>query len=449
MTSELSAQDRFIEAAFWHGSAKKAQVILDANPSIANDFHIAAMLGDDEAVRRSLADDGSLATAKGGPRQVDALTYLCFSAFLRERRERSDAFVRAATALLDAGASANTGFFDESHQPHREWESVLYGAAGVAFHAPLTRLLLDRGADPNDGEVPYHSVEGPDNDAFQLLLDSGKLSKDSLNMMLLRKSDWHDYEGIRLVLDHGADVNQMSRFGKTVLHHALISDNSLAIIDLLLDRGADPYVVANDLRHGGGFRMGRSSTAIAARRGRSDVLASMARRNISLELHGVDVLIAACARGDAAAAHAIGAREPSLTRELIEQGGELLAEFSGNDNDVGVALLIELGGPVDARYFGDGYFGEAPDSTALHVAAWRMANDTLDVLIGKGAEVNAKNRKGETPLMLAVKACVAAYWAARRSPRAVKTLLAAGATKDGVPVPSGYDAIDELLVQTE
>lgn len=66
---------------------------------------------------------------------------------------------------------------------------------------------------------------------------------------------------------------------------------------------------------------------------------------------------------------------------MIEQGGELLAEFAGNDNDAGVARLIELGVPVDARYFGDGYYGEAPDSTALHVAAWRMSNDTLDVRV--------------------------------------------------------------------
>jgi ankyrin repeat protein len=172
----------------------------------------------------------------------------------------------------------------------------------------------------------------------------------------------------------------------------------------------------------------------------------VARRAIPLELDGVDVLIAACARGGVSAAHAIAEREPSLVRELVDQGGELLAEFAGNDNHGGVALLVELGVPVDARYFGDGYFGEAPDSSALHVAAWRMSNEALDVLIRKGADVNAKNRKSETPLILAVKACVASYWAAARSPRGVKALLAAGARKDGVPIPSGYAAIDELLV---
>ena len=75
---------------------------------------------------------------------------------------RSAGFVRAAEALLDAGASANTGFFEQNHQPHPAWESVLYGAAGVAHHPELTRLLLDHGADPNDPkdeETVYHAPE--------------------------------------------------------------------------------------------------------------------------------------------------------------------------------------------------------------------------------------------------------------------------------------------------
>jgi len=87
--------------------------------------------------------------AKGGSHGWDALTYLCFSKYLRLDPARSDGFVRAATALLDARANSNTGFYEANHQPKPEWESVLYGAAGVAHHPELTRLLLERGADPN------------------------------------------------------------------------------------------------------------------------------------------------------------------------------------------------------------------------------------------------------------------------------------------------------------
>jgi len=117
----------FIDAALWHGPIESAEAILAAHPGIASsDIHTAAILGDDAAVERFLELDPANATAKGGPRGWDALTHLCFSKYLRLDRGRSESFVRAATSLLDAGVSPNTGFFDESHQPQATLESVLY-----------------------------------------------------------------------------------------------------------------------------------------------------------------------------------------------------------------------------------------------------------------------------------------------------------------------------------
>src|SRR5437667_6663587 len=231
----------FIEAAVWHGTLERAAAILAAHPEVASsDIHSAAVLGDDAAVRRFLERDPGNATMKGGPRGWDALTHLCFSKYLRLDPARSVGFVRAAQALLDAGASANTGWYEMNHLPQPEWESVLYGAAGVAHHAGLTRLLLERGADPNDDEVTYHSPEGYDNAAMELLVESGKLNADSLTTMLLRKADWHDYDGIRFLLEHGADPNRMTRWQLTALHQALRRDNKLENIEAMLDHGADP-----------------------------------------------------------------------------------------------------------------------------------------------------------------------------------------------------------------
>src|SRR5262245_30200556 len=105
----------FIEAACvprkeWHGSGTldAAQAILARQPEVASSIHTAAILADEPAVRRFLARDPALATAKGGPYGWDALTYLCFSRYLRLDATKSDAFVQTARALLDAGASANT-----------------------------------------------------------------------------------------------------------------------------------------------------------------------------------------------------------------------------------------------------------------------------------------------------------------------------------------------------
>jgi ankyrin repeat protein len=429
----------FIDACVWHGTLDRAEAILAAHPEIAgSDIHTAALLGDDDAVRRFIAVDPANATAKGSPRGWDALTHLCFSKYLRLDRARTDGFVRAAAALLDAGASANTGFWEASHQPNPEWESVLYGAAGVAHHPELTQLLLDRGADPNDEETPYHAPETLDNAALAILVESGKLTADSLATMLLRKADWHDTGGIAFLLERGADPNRMTRWHYTALHQALRRDNDLKNIELLLDHGADP-ALANR-------KDGKPATAIAARRGRADVLELFERRGIQIELQGVERLIAACARNDAAQVSAIARQEPQHIAGLLAEGGTLLAEFAGTGNTDGVRRLLALGVKVDALYEqGDAYFDIAKNSTALHVAAWRAWHDTVRLLIESGAPVDAPDGKGRTPLALAVRACVDSYWAYRRSPESVKALLDAGASVTGAAYPSGYGAVDELL----
>src|SRR5262249_39322955 len=160
-------------------------------------------------------------------------------------------------------------------------------------------------------------------------------------------------------------------------------------IELMLDRGADPTIAAQ----------GHSGIAIAARRGRRDVLDLLGRRGVAIDLQGVDRLIAACARNDADGVRAIANGEPHLVRALLADGGTLLAQFAGAGNTDGVARLLDLGvdvGAVDAR--GDGYWDVTPTSTALHVAAWRARHETVKLLIARGAPVDALDGKGRTPL---------------------------------------------------
>jgi ankyrin repeat protein len=418
-------------------------MILSRYPQVAADnIYTAAILADETAVSSFLSRDPNNATAKGGPYDWDALTYLCFSRYLRVDKLRSDAFVLTAGILLDAGASANTGWLEmiDHPNPRPMWESAIYGAAGIAQHPGLTRLLLEHGADPNDEETPYHLPEGYDNTVMKIVLESGKLNAVSLSWMLLRKTDTHDDEGLRLVLDHGADPNAPTKFGDNALHHALRRDNALSIIELLLDRGANPALQNT--------RDARSATAMAARRGRGDVLAVFEKRGIPLDLHGVDRLIAACAKGDRDAISLLVASNPQLSQELIAEGGTLLAEFASNGNVEGLRCLLGLGVSATALYAqGDPYFDIAKNSTALHVAAWRAWPFAVMELIARGSPVNALDGKGRTPLSLAVKACVDSYWANRRSPDSVEALLKAGASVSGIDIPSGYEEIDKLLLQ--
>ena len=429
------------------GTLERAEAILAAQPEVASsNIYTAAILGNAAAARRFLAMDARNATTKGGPHAWDALTHLCFSRYLRLDRARSDDFVAAAKALLDAGASANTGWMETNHEPHPEWESAIYGAAGIAQHPGVTRLLLERGADPNDGETPYHVVETYDNTVMKILVESGKLNDVSMTTLLLRKTDWHDFDGIKWLLEHGADPNRATQWGRTAFHHAVLRDNSSGILEALLEHGADPTLVAErpDTRQTAGPAM--SGLAMAARRGRGDLLEMIERRGIAIELQGVERLIAACARHDSGAVRAIRAKEPQLVRELVAQGGKLLAEFAGVGNTDGVRQLLDLGIDVGAvTEDGDPYFDVAQNSTALHSAAWRARPATVKFLMERGAPVNVLDGKGRTALVLAVRACVDSYWKERRKPESVEELLKAGASVRGVEFPSGYAEVDELL----
>ena len=140
----------------WHVSGRLdyAELIRNRYPEVARaNIYTAAVLGIEDTVRSLLAQDPGLATRPGGPHDWDALTYLCFSRYLRLVPQRSEGFVRTAEALLDAGANPNTGWYQviDSSDPEPSFEAVIYAAAGLAQNPGLTRLLLERGADPNDG----------------------------------------------------------------------------------------------------------------------------------------------------------------------------------------------------------------------------------------------------------------------------------------------------------
>lgn len=421
------------------GTLEEANAILARYPQVARaSIYTAAVLADESAIRAFLSSQPQLATAPGGPLGWDALTHLCFSRYLALDSSRSDAFVRTARVLLDAGAPVNTGWYETEFPPQRTFESAIYGAAGFAKHPGLTRLLLDHGADPNDEETPYHAPETYDNTTLQVLLESGKLNGRSKVWLLVRKADWHDLDGMRLALQHGADPNAVPRWGNTALQHSVLRDNSIDILRLLLDHGANP-----SLRN---VHTGLSAASMAARRGRADFLHLLRERNIDPQFTGLDALIAACALSDQPAIDSLLATQPDLRAQLLAKGGTLLAQFSGTDNADGVRSLLDLGAPVDALYSGDGYFDIAPQSTALHVATWRGSPRAVKLLLERGAAVDLPDGKGRTALQRAVRACTDSYWKRHRTPEWIAPLLQAGATLEGIEIPTGYDAADALLL---
>jgi ankyrin repeat protein len=383
------------------GTLADADAILSAHPEIADGgVYPAAVLGDDERVRRLVAEDPARAVLSGGPYGWDALIYLCFSRYLRLRG--SDGFVRAAAALLDAGADPNTGFFEPDHQPAPTFESALYGAAGVAHHGGLTRLLLTRGADPNlGGEVAYHAAEGFDDAAMQAVVLSSRLADSGLTTMLHRKLDWTHLEGARWLLEHGADPNAPSAWGDRALHHSLGRDNALPLIELLLDFGADPGLAAPRWED-------RTAVAVAARTGRADVLGLFRRRGFAVELEGDDAFYAALAHADGARARALVADDPGILRRVESSRPAVVEILAGAGNTAALALALDLGFPLS-----DG---------ALPVAVWRGRTEPVRLLLARGAGVS------DSVLSLAERALTEmSDWTPHKSHEIVDALRAAAA----------------------
>lgn len=428
-------RNAFIKAATFYGSLDEAEQMLASHPEIAtSDIHTAAITGNVDLVREWLAEDAGNATAVSEPYGGTALAYLCLSKYLRLHKEKSDAFIQVATALLDAGADANVGFMTSG--PYVEYETPLYGAAGLAQNAALTKLLLDRGAEPNDIEAVYHSPETWDNGAMELLVETGKLSKENLSMMLIRKIDWHDEKGLVYLLTHGADANGERKRGWHALHHALKRANGLPVFEYLLDAGADPHLSSN----------GITAITMAGCEGRGDVLMLFKQRGVDITQQGVFQLIAACALDDGEAVQKLAAQSPAIVAQIKDMGGELLARFSVCGNAAGIRHLLNLGIPANEPYRnGDGYYEIPTGSLAIHVAAYRGYPAVVKTLIAAGSPVDVADKNGRTPLALAIKACVDSYWMVRRSPDSVKALLDAGASVKNISYPCGYDEVDVLI----
>jgi ankyrin repeat protein len=371
---DFGRTDEFIVAACVRGddhasgSLDVADSIRRVDPRVAaGDIYAAAVLGDHAEVERLLGADAERATARGGPYGWDALTYLCFSRYLRLRP--STEFVRAARALLDAGADPNTGFFESAHEPEPVFESAVYGAAGVAHHAELTRLLLDRGADPNlGGEVAYHAPEGFEPEAMQAVVESGRLSDAGLTTMLHRKLDWTDLGGVRWLLEHGADPNALSAWGDRALHHSLARDNALPLLEALLDFGADPTLSAP-------ARQDRSAGAVAARAGRADALELFGSRGFATELDGDDAFFGALSCGDRRGTLGFVTNEPRIAERLDASQPGIVATLAGAGNTAALELALDLGFPMSAD--------------ALAVAVWRERTDAVQLLLIRGALVSA------------------------------------------------------------
>ena len=256
------------------------------------------------------------------------LSCACHSAFLAPGQPRAPGVRRVVELLLDAGADPNETFDNEyGAMP------VLYGAAGVAHDPATTRLLLDRGAEPDDGESVYHSVEAKSTECLELLLERGATVRGTnalgnaqrrpdMQRLLLERGDlrpsdpelrdallWaRGEESARLLIAHGADLEARDRDGLTPYSVAARRGDE-ALMAVLADAGADTERrPGRALARRGGARRRRLGAA-AGRRALGTGLAARRRRAAAdVRQRGPRRRRRAAARGRRAAARARGRR---------------------------------------------------------------------------------------------------------------------------------------------
>lgn len=430
---EAGRLEAFLASGWAWGDWPRAQALLALQPDMGQaDLYAACVLGSAEEVAARLSRQPESAFVHGGPLLWPPLLYVCWSAFLARDPGRSDGLLRTARLLLEHGADPNCFWRNAEYDAD---ETALYGACGVANHAGMTELLLDAGANPNDGESLYHACEHFDTACLELLHAHG-VDQDDLSFNLKHMIDYRYADGVRWFLSHGADPDHRHpSSGETALHYAVKRGFGPEVIELLLDHGADVHARTRCGTTAYPSIRARTAHDLAVRLGQIAVAALLERRGARPSmLSADDELVVACARGDRERADAILAARPHAIARLHRHDKALIVSVAQVNNTDGVRVMAEAGFAVDAA----GWMGATP----LHWAACRGNSDMAAVLLRHGASPNADTAVFGTPLETAVRH----QWNADGDYAAVvDALLQAGAVVTEDLYPSGQPAIDAML----
>jgi ankyrin repeat protein len=320
--------------------------------------------------------------------------------------------------------------------------------AAAQDNPAITRLLLERGARPDDDHMLYLAAFADDHECLRLLLP---YAPDIAHTMALSAPlSTGDITGVQLLLDAGADPNHLLDAGLLGESHegtprmpplsaAIALDCAAPIIGLLLDRGADPSAPGPD---------GRTPYQLAVRKGQAQLAALLAEHNARTDLTSADRLLSACRQGNRAEAEQILAEDPGLPGRLDADDHRALIDAADHGHAGAVRLMLDLGFPPDTRAS-----RENDGATALHAAAAAGSAGTVRLLLERGADIEARDSSWDSPPL--EWAIVGSGMQLGHAPdhdwvATVRTLIEAGAATDGIvlspddPKPPSPEVADLL-----
>lgn len=391
----LAARAELFLQAVRGQQARTASRLLALYPEIGRvDPLTASCAGEADVLAAMLAAQPALASAPHAGDGWTPLLYACASPFHAGSSPRAPGILRCAALLLDRGASANEFMLHDQADPHSKIP-VLYFAC-VNGTVAMVELLLEHGADPNDGESVYHAAELDRRDCLELLASHGaELSKahsywgNTPLYFLAAWKEWHPRcpsvtAGMQWLLEHGADPNVPSQKSlETPLHRVAGNGRSTGVVEMLLAYGASIDQPRAD---------GRTAYALAVRTGNVPVAELLRERGADVaKLAPVDELLGACMAADEERARALLAAHPELLARLGDEDREALPLAAEEKREGSVRLMHALGFDLDWQ--------GAAGGTPLHRAAWHGDPSMTRLLLSLGAPVNVREPEfGGSPL---------------------------------------------------
>jgi ankyrin repeat protein len=413
--------------------------MLTGTPDIAvYGFGPAVVLGDAGLVATELERAPTLATRTDPRTGWTALHAACASRWHQIEPARTQGLADVAGLLIDAGADPVA--FSSGRRRWRPLRCAIAVSNTGGSNRPLVELLLDHGAVPDDHDV---YLAGFANDCHQLLpvlLARVPNPREVIEQALAAPISNDDARSARLLLEAGADpacYRDDDGQRVPVLWAAAEAGCHADLFDLLLAHKADPDATGPD---------GRTAYQVVTAAGRTELADLCRRHGVSDSATDVDRFLSACRRADRAEAQQQLDDDPGLLDRLSEDDRSAIVEAAQAGETAAVALMLDVGFPLDAR----GDFG----GTTLHAAAYSGSAAVVEMLLDRGADIGGRDSNWQsTPLDWAM---VGSGERPRSNPKAdwaatVQMLLDRGASTAAVTLDPNDDKppspeVAELLI---
>jgi ankyrin repeat protein len=347
--------------------------MLHEDPGLAESgFPAAVVLGDVARVQSELQRDPGAATRVDAGSGWSALHLVCASRFHLDPK-RAPGLAEVARLLLDAGAVV-----EQETAGRRCWrplECAVTSANSSPNNEPIIRLLLERGARVRSEALVAALYSAGGTWCLELLTEAADGDPEVLTEALVAAVGDTRLDAVGILLAAGADPDAPGRDGRSARRQALMS-GAASVLELLGGGGHDP----------------------------------------------VERLLEAIVTGNGDRARQLAAADPGLVERLDPADRAALVGAAEHGNLAAVALMLELGFPVDSRR----ELTDDDGATALHAASWAGSAETVALLLEHGADLSARDTRWRSQPL---------EWA----------LVGSGEAPDSAPAPDWVATVALLL----